>query len=170
MFNSCFLAIHVFGVSSAMTVKWGISKENLSPSIFCSPLITKENAYCISKTPLVYVLWITQLTSYFIHYKRNGLRLRVYLSEFRKLYSFPFFRRFSKKQERFENFSIVKRRKFAPLTKWRTKPRKHVFLNVGVWVSEWLFGCVWVSLCETWIKFSCRPHLIHFNGKHLHNP
>ena len=41
--------IHNFGVLNAMTVKWGITKENISPSIFCSPLITKENAYYISK-------------------------------------------------------------------------------------------------------------------------
>ena len=69
--------IHVFGISDAMNVKWDISKENLSPSIFSSPLITKEIVQCMSETHRVYVFLITHLNSLDIHYKRKRLHIRV---------------------------------------------------------------------------------------------
>ena len=95
-----------------------------------SLLLSSQRKLCtaclkpIKLTPFQLPIWLHRI---FIISAKN-CTFAFSSQNFNSFTCFRFLQVFLKKQERFEYFSIVKWRKFAPLTKWTRKPRKHVLL------------------------------------------
>ena len=117
-----------FGVFDAMTAKWGITKEISLPP-FSVHLSSQRKTHTTSVKPLKFMCF--GLTSWFhiiIITSAKDCAFVCSCQNFKSFTRFRFFASFLKKQERFENFSIVEEGKVCPTYKMDDETPKTCFV------------------------------------------